>query len=530
MPIKEIYKLSFSLYIIISLFTFMVYGALPAILAKNHVSPEEIGLLFIAFTPFALSFLYSGFVESYRKKARGNFKKCVYISTLGVFVLLALTAFLNPHSDIIAIFIAFLIMSFLSATVLICLNAIAVENTTARQKDNVNTIMLIASGLGGIVGIVVALFVYEAWGWFACLMMLAAVVLAATLMAMSAKGEVKATLASGDSVLKTLKNKQLWVYMGILICFVLPLVLCASMSSPLLVYIGLDLQAVGLLSGLLNCVACLLASPLVLFFIKILGFRKALLGTLIFEAFILCVMVANMQIWQNHLVIFATLFCNGLCFGGQFVFMYSVAMRWCEGSSQTGVDFSFLRISENLGFIIAGLIASQIIGGFVGSERLESLEKGIIESKSQSLESRELQTANLAENTNIIQEDKMADSKLQVLESHCHTDESEATKAQNSPSCHNSSEGEVSNENTESSLDTNLAVADSQDSINLVDSINTESTQGEVIGDFIKTLGEIFAQKGVDSAVANGYSVVFGLGFAICILSIFIVIKRKDIA
>ncbi len=232
-------------------------------------------------------------------------------------------------------------MSVLSAMVLICLNAIAVENTTSKQKNNVNTIMLIASGLGGTIGIVGTLFVYDTYGWFATLIMLSLVVLLFSALAFNLKGEVKIDMTSKDSVLKALKNKSLWLYMGILICFVLPLVLCASMSSPLFVYIGLDLQSVGLLSGLLNCVACLFASPLVLFAIKILGFRKSLIGTLIFETILMLIMALNMQLWQNHFLIFITLFFNGLCFGGQFVFIYSMGMRWCESSNQCGVDLVF---------------------------------------------------------------------------------------------------------------------------------------------------------------------------------------------
>lgn len=434
MNIKDIYRLSFSLYVIISLFSFMVYAALPAILAKNNVPPQDIGLLFMAFLPFHLSFFYSGFIESYRKKHPKNFQRCYRYCTFGIFILLLATAVLNPQNDIIAICILFFIMSVLSAMVLICLNAIAVENTTSKQKNNVNTIMLIASGLGGTIGIVGTLFVYDTYGWFATLIMLSLVVLIFSALAFNLKGEVKIDMTSKDSVLKALKNKSLWLYMGILICFVLPLVLCASMSSPLFVYIGLDLQSVGLLSGLLNCVACLFASPLVLCIIKILGFRKALIATLVFETILMLIMTLNMQLWQNHFLIFITLFFNGLCFGGQFVFMYSMGMRWCESSSQCGVDFSFLRTSENLSFIIAGLIASQIIGVFVDSQKLDRLNNG-----------------------------ELRDSHIQA-------------------------------------------------------------------NNFMDYIKDVFTYSGLDSAVANGYALIFSLACAICVFSIIIVLRRKDIS
>ena len=43
MNIGKLYVFSFSLYVIIGIFTFMFYGALPAILAKNNVPPQNIG-------------------------------------------------------------------------------------------------------------------------------------------------------------------------------------------------------------------------------------------------------------------------------------------------------------------------------------------------------------------------------------------------------------------------------------------------------------------------------------------------------
>ena len=37
------------MYVVASIFTFLIYGAMPAILAKNGISPSEIGLLYMAF-------------------------------------------------------------------------------------------------------------------------------------------------------------------------------------------------------------------------------------------------------------------------------------------------------------------------------------------------------------------------------------------------------------------------------------------------------------------------------------------------
>lgn len=73
-----------------------------------------------------------------------------------------------------------------------------------------------------------------------------------------------------------------------------------------------------------------------------------------------------------------------LFFGSQFVFMCSVGMHWCEDSTQSSVDFSFLRTSENIGFVVAGFVASQIIGLFVSEKKLANLQGGSVESSAES--------------------------------------------------------------------------------------------------------------------------------------------------
>lgn len=114
-------------------------------------------------------------------------------------------------------------------------------------------------------------------------------------------------------------------------------------------------------------------SPLAYFFIRILGFRRAFIALLGFCVVVFVGLVLNMWLWQNHAFIVLGLAGVSVYFCALFVLAYSLGMRWCEGSTQSGVDFSFLRSAENACFVIGGVVASQILGIFIAQEKLDSL-------------------------------------------------------------------------------------------------------------------------------------------------------------
>lgn len=141
----QIYAISFGVYGVVSVFTLMIYGALPAIAAKNGLPPQQIGLLYLSMIPFMLSFFYSGLVESYRKKHACNFERlCLTLGAVSILGFVLLGAVCTP-SDILLMSVVFGAMCLLGACAIISLNAIAIEQTSADKKVALNTIMLLAS-------------------------------------------------------------------------------------------------------------------------------------------------------------------------------------------------------------------------------------------------------------------------------------------------------------------------------------------------------------------------------------------------
>lgn len=377
----QIYAISFGVYGVVSVFTLMIYGALPAIATKNGLPPQQISLLYLSMIPFMLSFFYSGLVESYRKKHPRNFKLlCLTLGAVSMlgFVLLGVVC---APSDILLMSAVFVAMCLLGAGAIISLNAIAIEQTSADKKVALNTIMLLASGVGGVLGIVLALFVYEEFGFsVACYAMAICVgVLCVPFVLMSSSGKYGNTKSSAErtkpthSILKTIKTPRLWWQLGFLCACMLPITLANTTSTMLLVYIGFSLQVVGIFSAILNCAIMFVGSPLAYFFIRILGFRRAFIALLGFCVVVFVGLVLNMWLWQNHAFIVLGLAGVSVYFCALFVFAYSLGMRWCEGSTQSGVDFSFLRSAENACFVIGGVVASQILGIFIAQEKLDSL-------------------------------------------------------------------------------------------------------------------------------------------------------------
>lgn len=379
----QIYAISFGVYGVVSVFTLMIYGALPAIAAKNGLPPQQIGLLYLSAIPFMLSFFYSGLVESYRKKHGCNFKLlCLTLGAVSILGFVLLGAVCTP-SDILLMSVVFGTMCLLGACAIISLNAIAIEQTSADKKVALNTIMLLASGVGGVLGVVLALFVYEEFGFsVACYVMAICVaVLCAPFVLMNSSGKYGNIKSSTQhiktnpthSILQTIKTPRLWWQLGFLCACMLPITLANTTSTMLLVYIGFPLQVVGIFSAILNCATMFVGSPLAYFFIRILGFRRAFIALLGFCVAVFVGLVANMWLWQNHAFIVIGLGGVSVYFCALFVFAYSLGMRWCEGSTQSGVDFSFLRSAENACFVIGGVVASQILGIFITQEKLDFL-------------------------------------------------------------------------------------------------------------------------------------------------------------
>lgn len=384
----KLYSISFSVYSIVSIFTLMIYGALPAILARNGVSPQEIGLLYLTMIPFMLSFFYSGIIEGWRKKHAKNFKiLCLLLGIISTCGFIALGVFASPQ-DIGLMCAVFMAMCLLGACGIISLNAIAIEQTSADKKVSLNSIMLLASGVGGIAGIILALMVYERFGFgIACFIMAFFVtLLCVPFISMSADGQygnlqgdsTHSThfVHSKNSILQTLKTPRLWGWLGFFCLCMLPITLSNTTSTMLLVYIGFSLDVVGIVSGVINCVAMFVGSPLAYFLIRAFGFRPAFIGLLAFCVGVFCSLVANMWLWQNHALILLGLACVGVYMCALCVFMYSLGMRLCETSKQSGVDFSFLRSAENACFVIGGVVASQILGIFIAKDTIEALSKG----------------------------------------------------------------------------------------------------------------------------------------------------------
>lgn len=375
MGISQLYVLSFCIYMAVSIFTFMLYGAMPALFAKVGLPPQYSGYLYISLLPFMISFLYASFIESYRKKSSLAFKWLVCLAQCLLGLCFFALAFLDLYNDFIAVFCIFILMSFICSFSIVALNGVSIEESSSSQKAKLNAVMLIASGVGGVIGIMLCLILCEYFSFAFCFCVLGVIVILSSIPLFALHYPLAINLHK-QSVIQSLMTKVNWYRMFILIMLIFPLTLSISMSSALLVYIGFDLQIVGILSGILNCLALLVASPLAYALIRRLGLLVALRIVLLGEMILFVLLSMNMQIWQSHFVIVCGLFLAGLCFGAQFIFCYTIGMQWCEDSTQSGVDFAFLRMSENAAFIIAGVLASQILGIFISNfENLHHAEQ-----------------------------------------------------------------------------------------------------------------------------------------------------------
>ena len=145
MSISHLYILSFSIYIAVSTFTFMLYGAMPALLARENIPPQYAGFIFLSMLPFMLSFFYSPFIESFRKKNKANFKLLITFSQVGLSVGMFTLAFLDIANDFWLVFALFVVINTFCSLSIIALNAVGIEQSSSAQKPKLNAIMLVGS-------------------------------------------------------------------------------------------------------------------------------------------------------------------------------------------------------------------------------------------------------------------------------------------------------------------------------------------------------------------------------------------------
>jgi MFS transporter, PAT family, beta-lactamase induction signal transducer AmpG len=280
----QIYVLLFSLYWAQGLPVGFMTHALPVILRAEGLSLAQIGGFGILMLPWSIKVLWAPMIDRYASY------RC-WIMPLQVLMILSLIllSFLPIHAldqprYLLLFFVLLLLMNFAAATQDIATDGLAVHLLERQSQHWGNTLQVIGSRLGFIVGGGMVLWALDLWHWQTTFLMLAALVALNSLAIFLATQLPHRTRKPTPEHTQSIKHyfayfkssPELWAWLGVLLSFKVADGLAGPILKPFMVDLGLSLQQIGLYITVLGAVAALIGAGVAGVLLKFLSRVHAL--------------------------------------------------------------------------------------------------------------------------------------------------------------------------------------------------------------------------------------------------------------
>lgn len=295
MPIAQnVYLLLFSLYWAQGLPVGFMTHALPVILRAEGVSLAHIGGFGLLMLPWSIKILWAPWVDRVGHSQHGHYRSWIIpMQLLSVAVLIVLSflpihALDQPHY-LLLFFISLLSLNFVGATQDIATDGLAVRILKSEQQHWGNTIQVIGSRLGFIVGGGAILWLLDGFEWQMTFLLLAGLVLLNTLPVWRYRESTQVQVVHPPSTSWRQKSKAiaeyltyyrssptLWRWLWVLLTFKVADGLAGPLLKPLMVDLGLSFSQIGVYVTMLGALAALLGAGLAGGLLKMMRRSKAL--------------------------------------------------------------------------------------------------------------------------------------------------------------------------------------------------------------------------------------------------------------
>lgn len=341
--------------------------AFPLLMREGGVGLEYIGLLNILTIPWAIKFLWSPYVDRYGSRRWGHYTSWIIPFQLGSIACVLWMAQLDFVGDFFVILGIAAAFTTLAATQDIGCDALAVHALSPEERPKGNSFSLIGSQIGAFLGGGAMVMLFDYTGWSVSLYILAAVMVLPIIMLLGyrepdndvAEGASRPSLAS---LWEIFRRPGMIAWLLLLNAFGFGSQLVSTMTRPLLIDLGIGLQAAGLVTGVIDPLAGmagLAAAPLI---IARMSRKKAfvLLGALSCAGLALYIPVA-MGLFPLAGILFvyaAESFATALV----AVLVYSVFMDK-SGARTAGTDFTVQN-----GVFVLGRVLPRVLSGYLAAQ------------------------------------------------------------------------------------------------------------------------------------------------------------------
>ncbi len=240
--------------------------ALPAMLRERGVSLEEIGLASLLALPWGLKFLWAPAVDRLGGGRLGRRRSWILPLQGAAIVLLVILSGIDPEWGLTPILLGVLALNLVAATQDIATDGLAVTILDHDERGLGNGVQVAGYRLGMILGGGVLLIVYQRLGWSMIFLLMAAVILLTTLPIARyrepppAADEAPPTRLGRALLVDFLGRPGMWRWLAVIVAYKAGEHLATGMLRPFFIDRGLDLEAIGWLTGTAGFVAGLLGA------------------------------------------------------------------------------------------------------------------------------------------------------------------------------------------------------------------------------------------------------------------------------
>jgi MFS transporter (putative signal transducer) len=342
---------------------YLVVTAAVAIMRAQDVSPAAIGLVGLLLLPTMLKFLWAPLVERRLERRPGARRGFIRRTQCGILLCLLALSFVPP-ADILRFLAVAMVLSILLATQDVAVDGHATRRLRPADRPAGNAIQAGAVAAGVIVGGSAALLLYDAWGWQATVLVVAALS-ALPLAAAAFLDEAPAPPDGGQASLRAFFARPTAVRLLLLtMLYRASEGLLVAMEGPYLVEQGLSLSTIGLVTGTSAALAGLFGAILAGVLIARTGARTMLAVAGLFRTVLfLWFMLHAAGLVDGQAALIAAVIVYALIRSAEIVALFCLFMA--EASpAQPGTDFTVLVCAQALVYAVGALVSGVVAETF----------------------------------------------------------------------------------------------------------------------------------------------------------------------
>lgn len=255
--------------------------AMPAILRREGLGLEGVGLMSALAVPWLLKFLWAPVVDRYGS-ARGHYRSWILPLQITCMLSVLLISQVDLRSGLFWLIVAGAVFMFASATQDVATDGLAVRLISPSERGLANGVQVGGYYLGQIAGGGLVLVLFAAFGWVPAVLSMA-VMLALALVptwTLSEPEKPRSAPSQGidfDALRRFVGRDGGWVWAATLILFRTGEALAITMLNPMLVDRGLALEDIGVALGVFGSIAAVLGATLGGWLVARLGRKRSLL-------------------------------------------------------------------------------------------------------------------------------------------------------------------------------------------------------------------------------------------------------------